>query len=248
MIKNGLALLALFAAGCAPYVPLGYTDENSPTLAKIDAPELTIYLEHIGSKYQHNIFDLEVINHTLESIFVYPQQISFYFSEERFPRPDQEMGRSDELIQTMRLKRKLFVRSPDAVRSLFEQKEKARATVGVVFSLISVGLSVYNDVKTAEDRKKSSFTEKDVKRAATREALVLAGFLAADIAEASKQKAQQETYYLPYEIFNEGKIDSLARRRGKIFLPEEEGLRYLRLIVPIENKEYIFDFKRKGAK
>jgi hypothetical protein len=180
MLKRSLSILALLVAGCAAYVPLGYQGEGSTTLAKIDAPELIIYLEHIGSKYQHSIFDLEVIN--------------------RNPAP------------------------------------------------IYVGLAVYDDVKDAEDRKKKSYTEKDARQAATRNALVTAGFIASDLAEAVNQKAQEESYYLPYEIFSEGKIDSLSRKRGKIFLPQGEDLRYLRIVLPIENKEYIFDFKRKGAK
>jgi hypothetical protein len=102
-------------------------------------------------------------------------------------------------------------------------------------------------VKDAEDRKKQNYTEKDARQATTRNALVTAGFIAADLAKVSNQKAQEESHYLPNEIFSEGKIDSLSRKRGKIFLPQGEDLRYLRIILPIENKEYIFDFKRKGT-
>jgi hypothetical protein len=244
MIKH-IAWLALLLIGCSPYVPLSYNGPGSSTLAKIEAREATIFLEHIDTKYQHNIFDLEVINNDSASLYFSPQQISFYFSDERFPRREKNLQQNEMPTSSIRLKRKFFVRSPREVQELFQQKERQRATASVVFSLISVGLSIYDNVQDAKDKNKTNFTKKDVQRAATREAIVAAGFLAADIAEQAKVNAQTESYYLPFELFKEGEISSCEKRRGKIFLSSGEALRYLRIIIPICNKEYIFDFKKK---
>jgi hypothetical protein len=247
MLKRGLTILAFLVAGCAPYVPLGYQGEGSATLAKIDAPELTIYLEHIGSKYQHSIFDLEVINRNPAPVYLSPQRITFFTADERFPRIDHGFGDTTKATKIVHLKKKRFVRSPHEVSLLYQTKEKNSAGVSIFFALISVGLAVYDDVKNAEDRKKQNYSEKDARQAATRNALVTAGFIASDLAKAANESAQQESHYLPYEIFSEGNIDSLSRKRGKIFLPQGEDLRYLRIVLPIENKEYVFDFKRKGT-
>jgi hypothetical protein len=242
-----LCSLFVVVAGCASYVPINYVGSTSSTQEKIEATGINLYLQHVGAKYQHYVFDLAVVNKGKESIYLSPQEISFYYSDERFPRRELAQDTA-HTISTIRLKRRMFVKKPAEVRRLFEQKERSRATVGIIFSLVSVGLVVYDEVQDARDRSRSHVTEKDVVRAATRDALVSVGFLAADLAQQSKQKAEEDTYYLSYEIFTEGNISTAEKKKGKLFLPMGEGLRYLRMVVPIGNKEYIFDFKQKGSK
>ncbi|MBI3219124.1 MAG: hypothetical protein HYZ44_06410 [Bacteroidetes bacterium] len=235
--------LMLHLAACTSYVPLPHSSTTPILRARLEEPDVKIYLQHLENKYQHYVFDLEIDNQGSEAIYLSPQQISFYFSDQRFPR--RELTEEGEKYK--RLKRKQFVRKPIEVKELYEQKERSRATVATVFALVSVGMMVYDEAKDAKDRSRSHVTEKEVVRAATRDALVSIALTATDIAQKSTQQAQEDSYFLTNEIFTEGKIEACQRKRGKIFLPVGEGLRYLRMIVPIENKEYIFDFKHKGT-
>ncbi len=230
-------------AACTSYVPLSHSYSTPVMRAQLEVPEAKIYLQHLENKYQHYVFDLEIDNQGSEAIYLSPQQISFYFSDHRFPRREL----TEEGEKYMRLKRKLFVRKPVEVKELYEQKERSRAATATVFALVSVGMMVYDEVKDSKDRSRSHVTEKDVVRAATRDALVSISITATDIAQKSAQQAQEDSYFLVNEIFTEGKIEACQRKRGKIFLPVGEGLRYLRMVVPIENKEYIFDFKHEGT-
>lgn len=243
MQKYVFIALIVQLAGCASYVPLSHSSTAPVLRARLEEPDVKIYLQHLENKYQHYVFDLEIDNQGSEAVYISPQQISFYFSDQRFPRKEQY----EDGEKYMRLKRKLFVRRPIEVKELYEQKERSRAAVATVFALVSVGMMVYDEAKDAKDRSRTHVTEKDVVRAATRDALVSLAFTAADIAQKSTQQAQEDSYFITNEIFTEGKIEACQRKRGKIFLPVGERLRYLRMIVPIENKEYIFDFKHKGT-
>ncbi|NOS92747.1 MAG: hypothetical protein HOP30_12550 [Cyclobacteriaceae bacterium] len=243
MQKYIFIALIVQLAGCASYVPLSHSSTTPVLRARLEEPDVKIYLQHLENKYEHYVFDLEIDNQGSEAIYLSPQQISFYFSDQRFPRREQ----TEEGEQYKRLKRKQFVRKPIEVKELYEQKERSRATVATVFALVSVGMMVYDEVKDSKDRSRSHVTEKDVVRAATRDALVSIALTATDIAQKSTQQAQEDSYFLTNAIFTEGKIEACQRKHGKIFLPVGESLRYLRMVVPIENKEYIFDFKHKGT-
>ncbi len=243
MQKYVYIALMLQLAACTSYVPLSHSPSTPVLRAQLEEPEVKIYLQHLENKYQHYVFDLEIDNQGSEAVYLSPQQISFYFSEHHFPRREH----TEDGEKFTRLKRKQFVRRPIEVKQLYEQKERSRAAAATVFALVSVGMMVYDEAKDAKDRSRSHVTEKDVLRAATRDALVSVAMMATDIAQKSTEQAQEDSYFLVNEIFREGKIETCQKKRGKIFLPVGEGLRYLRMIVPIENKEYIFDFKHKGT-
>jgi hypothetical protein len=173
---------------------------------------------------------------------VLPEQISYYFSETRFPL--EQFNDVDSTTSVIRLRKKRFAKSNSEVYTLFQQKERNRANVGAIFTLLSVGLILYDAAQDRKDSQKRYYTEKDVRHAATREAIVQAGLIATDIANQSAQQAQFNSYNLPFEIFTEGNIEALGKKRGKIFLPVEEMLSYLRIIVPFDNKDFVFDFKK----
>ena len=239
-----LMVMGCLAAGCSSFVPLSYHGAGSSATAKVEASEATMYLQHIENQYQHLVFDLEVDNHNGYAVPLSPEQISYYFSATRFPL--RQFNDVDSATSVIRLRKKRFAKSNAEMHDLFHQKERSRATVGAIFTLVSVGLVLYDAAQDRKDSQKRHYTEKDVRHAAAREAIVQAGFIAADIASQSAQQSQTNSYYLPFEIFTEGNIEALASKRGKIFLPAEEVLTYLRVIVPFDNKEFVFDFKQKG--
>lgn len=237
-------LICGLASGCTSFVPLSYHGAGSPATAKIEASEATMYLQHLETQYQHLVFDLEINNHNPYAVPLSPEQISYYFSATRFPL--RQFNDVDSATAVIRLRKKRFAKSNAEVHDLYQQKERSRATVGAIFTLVSVGLVLYDAAQDQKESHKRHYTEKDVRHAATREAIVQAGLMVADIANQSAQQAQTNSYYLPFEIFTEGNIEALGKKRGKIFLPTEEILTYLRIIVPFDNKEFVFDFKQKG--
>ncbi|MFM7850747.1 MAG: hypothetical protein ACKO96_02240 [Flammeovirgaceae bacterium] len=237
-----LLVVWALATSCTSFVPLSYHGAGSSTTAKIEANEATMHLQHLDIQYQHLIFDLEVTNHNAYPVPVLPEQISYYFSATRFPL--KQFNDVDSTTSVIRLRKKRFAKSNSQVWDLFQQKERSRATVGAIFTLVSVGLVLYDAAQDRKDNQKRHYTEKDVRHAATREAIVQAGLIAADIASQSAQQAQSNSYNLPFEIFTEGSIEALGKKRGKIFLPAEEMLAYLRIIIPFDNKEFVFDFKK----
>jgi hypothetical protein len=160
MQKYVFIALIVHLAGCASYVPLSHSSTAPVLRARLEEPDVKIYLQHLENKYQHYVFDLEIDNQGAEAIYVSPQQISFYFSDHRFPR--RELLEEGE--KYTRLKRKQFVRKPIEVKELYEQKERSRASVATVFALVSVGMMVYDEVKDSKDRSRSHVTEKDVVR------------------------------------------------------------------------------------
>lgn len=237
-------VIGVLVTGCTSFVPLSYHGAGSSATAKIAANEATMHLQYVDHQYQHLVFDLEIANHSAYAVPLLPEQISYYFSATRFPL--RQFNAVDSTTSVIRLRRKRFAKSNAEVHDLFQRKERSRATVGAIFSLVSVGLVLYDAAQDRADSQKRHYTEKDVRHAATREAIVQAGFIAADIANQSAQQAQTNSYYLPFEIFTEGNIEPSASKRGKIFLPAQEVLTYLRVIVPFDHKEFVFDFKQKG--
>jgi hypothetical protein len=184
MLKTAPFLFVLLFTRCISYVPLSYHGSGSSLTAKIEAKEATMYLQHINHQYQHLVFDFEVNNQSSDTVALAPEQISYYFSATRFSK--KEFNQLEDGVSTLRLNKSRFARSTTEVHELFQRKERSRATVGAIFTLISVGLIIYDETKDNSDSRKRYLSEKDVRQAATRDAIVTAGLLAADIANKSK--------------------------------------------------------------
>ncbi len=61
-------------------------------------------------------------------------------------------------------------------------------------------------------------------------------------------KALENLEYLPSEFFPSGLINKRSSRRGKIFVPMTEvPFKYIRLVIPVGQFDYIIDLKRRGA-
>lgn len=128
------------------------------------------------------------------------------------------------------------------------QKIKEKRAFAVLFAVVGAGLAIHDAVQDSEDSQKETWTKEDEKKSAGRDLLVSAALIASDIARESSYEAEDESQYIPYELFPECKISPSSSMRGKIFIPKESSYRYSRVVVPIGNTDYVFDFKRKGVK
>lgn len=246
-----LPLLLIISTACGPLVPLNHTN-LSPTnqVQVIETAEVTVLLEYMESKYNHYIFDLEVVNRSTNPIWAAPQLISFYASPNPFIQLRSQTDNIHSLSapnSALTLKRQ-FANSPIATRKIYMQKIKEKRAFAVLFAVVGAGLAIHDAVQDSEDSQKETWTKEDEKKSAGRDLLVSAALIASDIARESSYEAEDESQYIPYELFPECKISPSSSMRGKIFIPKESSYRYSRVVVPIGNTDYVFDFKRKGVK
>ncbi|MFM8741617.1 MAG: hypothetical protein ACKOC0_15650 [Cytophagales bacterium] len=140
---------------CTSFVPLSYHGQGSSATAKIAATEATMHLQHMDNQYQHLVFDLEITNHNSYAVPLAPEQISYYFSATRFPL--RQFNDVDSTTAVIRLRKKRFAKSNAEVHELFQQKERSRATVGAIFTLVSVAWCSMMQPKTERDSQKRHY-------------------------------------------------------------------------------------------
>lgn len=245
-------VILILITACGPLVPLSYNPNNLPTSTAqvIETDEVTVILEYIERKYGHYIFDLEVINHTPNTINAAPQLISFYAS----PKPFKSLHSVTEDVHTqsasnsaLTMKRQA-ANSPSETKRLYEERAKSKASLSILLAVVGAGLTIYDAVKDSEDAQQETWTKKDENKAIGRDLLVSVAFTASEVAESSAYQAEDESYYVPYELFPECTLKPDKSVRGKIFIPMESSYRYSRVVIPINNTDYVFDLKRKGVK
>ncbi|HEY3401881.1 MAG TPA: hypothetical protein VGK59_00755 [Ohtaekwangia sp.] len=243
-----LVVITAVATACGPLVPLSdHQDPRSNTLTQVaETDDATVTLQYIGKQYRNYIFDLEVVNQTQHDLQVAPQRISYYASPKPFRPPSEtiDVYNYSASHSALTLKRQ-FAYSPHAVQQLYDDRARSRAGGAIFLAVLSIGLATYDAVKDGEDSRKESWTKTDETKAVSRDLLVSAAITASEIAKASSAQAQEDSYYIPYELFPEVTIHSHERVRGKIFIPMEYTYRFARVIIPIGGTDYVFDFRRK---
>lgn len=246
-----IVTITLFTSSCGLVVPLQYDKKsNENTVIRIEEDNVTVYLEHIANKFDNLVFDLEVINDGDDSISLGPQMISFYASNKPFPTvtgSKEEVQHMSALNSQLMLKKE-FARSVSEVNALYNQNIKSKAAIGTFLFVVGVGLALNDAIQDSKDSRKETWTPKDERKAVLRDAVVTTALLATDVVGASLNKDTEDNNYLPHELFPDCKIEPGQRVRGKIFISGEIRYRYYRIVVPIKTTDYIFDFRRKGAK
>lgn len=247
-----LSVLFILATACGPLVPVSYNKTAKPTatVQTIETDEATVILEYIELKYRHYIFDLEVINHTPNTIYTAPQLISFYASPKPFMTPHsttEDVHTVSASNSALTMKRQV-ANSPSETRRLYEEKAKSKASLKILFAVVGAGLVIYDAVKDSEDAQQETWTKKDENKAIGRDLLVSIALTASEVAESSAYQAEDAHDYLPYEVFTECSIKPGTAVRGKIFIPMESSYRFSRVVIPINNIDYVFDLKRRGVK
>lgn len=233
---------------CGPLVPLHHPRErwdNPPVV--FESREITISLRFLERKYGHNVFALEVTNQLENDIAFVPKAISMFASSKPFPFPvgtenlDSISAANSKIIPT-----RVFARSRQEVSHLTQSAAEGRAALGVFFAILTVGAIVYDNAQDSDDGNKEYFTKGDVQRANTRDALVEAGRLSTEIAFSTANNALDYSYSVTNEVFSEGNIWAGESKHGLLFIPNPATYRYTRVIIPVNDTDYVFDFRLKG--
>ena len=216
----------------------------------LETKDAVVSISYMQSQINHYVFDLEIVNLSQEEIQVAPQQISFYASPKTLPvikdsSVDVHALTMSHSVLTMR---RQFANSPAETRRIYADEAKVKAGAATFFSLLAVGLVVYDAAKDSKDFYKEKWTKKDEEKSIGRDLLVATTLQVANITSSSAYDAKEDNHYIPLELLPECIIKPNDSVRGKIFIPIEYSYRFSRVVVPVGDKDYVFDFKRRSVK
>ncbi len=243
--------LLIFTTACAPLVPLTYVEGSADSLLtqSIETNDATIWLKYIQSQNGYMVFDLEIANHSQDEMPFAPQLVSFFASSKTFaPLQDGDDIHSLSAPNSTLTMTRHFAADPSSIQRFYVDKAKAKKAQAGIFAILAVGLIVYDIAADSKDIGKETYTSSDAWKSFGRDAMVTTAVTAADIAQFSAQQTAAESHFLPYELFPECTIISGCYVRGKIFLPSESSHKYVRVIVPLTDTDYVFDFMRQDVK
>ena len=256
---KSLFYLALFMAlvSCSPQALVPYafnpvTDREPVSI--IEANDLTVYMENIERKSNLLVFDLEVVNNSDRNIRLNHPELYYYAGYEKFHTIADTVTVDIKNAYAMPSQKVNYrnAMTSGRVEKYYEDRAKDQKAMGILLFAVGVGLVLNDIVQDGNDASKAVWTENDQNRAVSRDILTAGSLLAIDIASHETAKAESETYedlhYLPFEMFPEKQIAPGESLRGKVFFPTSQPFKYYRLVVPIGNTDYVFDFrKRKQA-
>jgi hypothetical protein len=253
MLPKPLVFLGLLisTSACGPLVPLTYLDgdKGNQLTQSSETDQATVWLQYLKSQHRFMVFDLEIANHSQDEIPVAPQLVTFYASSKSFAplHTGEDVHQLSAPNSTLTLTRH-FASDPSSIRRFYVDKAKSAKVGAGIFAALAVGLILYDIAEDSKAATKEVSTSRDEWKSFGRDVMVTAAVTAKDVAQVTAQQAAEESHFLPYELFPECTIEAGCNVRGKIFLPIESFHKYVRIIVPIGDTDYVFDFRRRGVK
>lgn len=245
-----LSIVLLSACTSRFLVPLTYdfpTNRGTALVSELDS--VRVMVENIELKGSYLVFDMEVNNRSWEPVEIVPEHICYYASPDAFKTLDSlEDVHALSMFYQNEFNYKERAMRPSEVEAYFLERLKTKQGVAIVLLLAGAGMVVHDAVQDAQDANKVEWTASDAKKAAARDGLTVASLVAIDIANeglaASSYRDNKEMQYLPDELFPQKTIAPGDSFRGKVFFPKKEAHQHYRLIVPIGNTDYVFDFRK----
>ena len=243
-------MVILGACSSRILVPLTYraqTDNNTALISEYDS--VSVMVQNIAVKGGYMVFDMEVSNQSDRPIEVIPEHICYYASPGAFQPVD---STDDVHVVTLLYQNEFNYKEqamrPGEVEAYFLKRLRVKQGVGVVLLLAGAGLVIHDAVQDEQDISQQEWTKSDAKKAVTRDVLTAASLVAIDVAgeslEASAYQDHVELRYLPDELFPQKDIEPGHSFRGKVCFLKREAHKYYRMIIPIGNADYVFDFRK----
>ena len=248
-----LILISLVSISCSSsrLVPFDYSAERpGETLAHVNDGEAELFLEHIPSEGDQMVFDLEVFNDSHEPFELDPHAIVLYRAQQPFPAVKD--GLSVFSQSRMHSGHGGTQAAPqEEVNNFFRKRIRSQRAAQTALLVIGVALAVNDAIQDSKDWNQEFWTHADVQRAATRDAVTFGGLVAADLIsqtiEAEKIRTIEDLQFLPDEYLSKTIIYTKASARGRLYFQNEKGYSHYRIIVPLEGKEYIFEFRQPNG-
>jgi hypothetical protein len=228
-------------------------DNPRATAMSLQVNNKLFYLEHMPDDTQQLVFDLEVINEGSTDFLFSPERTRIYMSNIPFPTEPVRNVTEQSVVHIRENGGRAAVkpRSAKQVNDFIRKRIQAQRAMQVVMLVAGAALVVSDVVQDANDASKEVVTQRDVNRSIMRDVATASSLVALDVigGEVEQQiiKKQEDLEYLPDEYFNEVVLLPGRRSRGKVFFPANENYVYYRIIIPVDQKGYIFDFRRPKA-
>jgi hypothetical protein len=141
--------------------------------------------------------------------------------------------------------KKHYAFSEKEVARYYENKVKSQKRANLITGIISAGLLVF-DAAMASKGMPVEASSKFFNQETIRSMVTVGGLAAMDIVREQSaitaMQASEDLQFLPGEILEEGVIMPGQVFRGKVFFPITRD-DFIRMIVPVESKEFILDFR-----
>ena len=240
-----LTLFPLLFIGCLPnrLVPKDFTIEKNNDEAYIALDSISIALRNLSIESDHFVFGMEIQNKASRPIFINTKNIRKY--AHHLPYTENKKYKYYQEV--------LFAMSPEQVNEFFEMKRKNAQAAAAFLFLLGAAITTYDIIKDEKDNSKEHWTEKDEKRATTRDFVTTTSLLATDFltetAFANEEKAEVELRYLPDELFDREVVYAGETYQGKILFKKFGELQpFHRITCPVEGQNFHFDFRKATVK
>lgn len=233
-----------FISSCAQnLVPAWFDPEvHSSKDSRMEFDGLTIITENLDVNDQHLVFDVEIRNNTVHPVHVKPEVM--YYLGSGVPFPQETHDHSGTSFESTLEKYPAI--GEKEVGDQIENKIKAQRRTGILLGILSAGLMIYDVAMDARDFNSGEWTAKKANNAVLRDVVTMASLTAMDVVQQQSAMNAQvkgaDLFYLPDEILRSNLLGPGESCRGKVFFPVTKD-KYIKVIIPIENTEYAFDYR-----
>ena len=237
--------LFLFCSSCSTQILVpGWFDPkvDSKKHNWLDYEGISIVAENLEVNDMHIVFDVEINNGTDYRLRFDPEIV--YYLDSNIPYPSHNSPGDYE----SKLKKQYALSETEVARD-FERQVRNQKTTNLITGILSAGLLVFDAAMNANVG--SEVSSKFFSQEAITSMVTVGGLAAMDIvreqAAMTAADAKEDLHFLSDEIIEEGVIYPGKIYRGKIFFDTTRG-KYIRLIIPVESKDFALDFRWADAK
>ncbi|HLF33269.1 MAG TPA: hypothetical protein VI583_03465 [Cyclobacteriaceae bacterium] len=224
-------------------VPEWFDPEVDKTkVSRIESGGIVLYAENLSVNGRHMIFDIEIINNTEQAVEFDCGAMFYIATDIPFPTGE-DMARVREFEGGLA---RHFPLSEGEVINHLRNEVKSRRTVNLLLGLVSMGLVIYDAANDAKDIH-SEWSHSKARASYRRDLVVGAGLAAADamqyVNRTESLEKRADIHYLGQDILRSGKLAPGQSVRGVIYF-ESVSNKFTRLIIPVGNTDYSFDFRQ----
>jgi hypothetical protein len=237
-----LFLFFTFLASTSDFLVPAWFDPkiDKTTTAKIESDGILILATNIMADDRYSMFDIEITNKTKNALPVDCAVMYILTTKEPFPEglDAKENAEFENRIS------KRYRLSEDAIKGLNNKSDNGLKDAGLVLNIISAGLLLFDAVADVSDHH-SEWTPSRARLSLGRDLAVATSLVAADVVNhINAYSSIENRRFLPaLELLNNRILKPGESVRGVIYFPSG-GLEFSRLIIPIGNTDFTFDFRR----
>lgn len=249
-----LSVAVILISGCSNrlYVPATYSpDQGKAVVGAIQDQSLEVFMEHIEQTGKHLVFDLEIINKSDRSVVVNPHKIFYYGAYTEFQGLKEGENVRASFGHAVDGARELYALTEEDVNRDIRATVRTQQAIGIILAVAAAAVVVNDIVQDGEDYSSEYISRSSARRAQNRDIATFASVVTVDMIQTGLEISQMKKFanleYLPDEYLHEQILLPGSSMRGKVFLPLRE-VDHLRVVVPIDSRDYIFDFREASSR